>query len=62
MSLSYASRCGNPECERGKLPPGAQVVVLNKRIYCCTDCATTHAAAAPVRKPRATSRTAKSKK
>jgi len=57
MTLSYPSHCGNPECDRGQLQPGLQVIIFNKRIYCSTECAETHMAAAKTRPGRRTAAT-----
>ena len=55
MTLTHPSHCGNPECDRvegGQLLAGADVVVINKRIYCSEECAAAFAVAHPPRKPR----------
>jgi hypothetical protein len=49
MHLSYPSQCGNPNCERGQLPAGSDVIIANKRIYCGIDCATVHMASSHTR-------------
>ncbi|MCA1596249.1 MAG: hypothetical protein LC772_07475 [Chloroflexi bacterium] len=54
MNLTYASRCGNPECEQGQLPPGSAVIIVNKRIYCGLECASAHLAAGPKKAVRKT--------
>lgn len=54
MNLTYASHCGNPECEQGQLPPGSAVIIVNKRIYCGLECASAHMAAGPRKAVRKT--------
>lgn len=53
MTLSHSSHCGNPQCKKGTLEPGSNVLIVNKHIYCSQECVTAHLEAAPTRTRKA---------
>ncbi len=52
MTLSHSSHCGNPQCKKGTLEPGSNVLIVSKHIYCSPECVTAHLEAAPTRSGR----------